>query len=249
MRIALVGATGFIGSKVLTEASRRKHTVTAITRNSDNVPRLPGVTACQADIQSRSQAVSAFKDHDIVVSCFNAGHHPSPGQNVYKDTINGVVNIIKATKAAGVNRLLFVGGAGALYIEPGVQLIDIFPGIGDGEVSGHEWPEDLSSMMPPEFALWDEIMPDETRHEHIQPLVHALMFFEHDRTYDWSFFSPPAGLHPGAPRGSYQVGTNQVPMDGSSYAGLSLDDAALAIVDEVEAKAHNHEHWTAFLSS
>ena len=246
MKIALVGATGFVGARVLEEASRRGHDITAITRNPGKVPSLPGVKAHKADILQRAQAKQAFEGHDVVVSCFNAGHHTTPGQNVYKDIIEGVVNMIRATKASGVNRLIFVGGAGALYVKPNVQLIDTFPGIGGGEVSGTEWPEDLSSMMPPEFALWDGMLPADTKHEHIVPLVHALMFFEHDKTFDWSFFSPPAGLHPGERKGAYKTGGNQLPMDGGKFAGLSLADAAIALVDEVERNAHNHQHWTAY---
>ncbi|WP_066554699.1 NAD(P)-dependent oxidoreductase [Croceicoccus bisphenolivorans] len=245
MKIALVGATGFIGSKVLEEASNRGHEITAITRHPENAPQLPGVFGRKADVLKRMQAIPAFEGHDIVISCFNVGHKPDPGQNVVRDTFTGVVNLIRATKESSVNRLLFVGGGGALYVKPGIQLIDVIPGL--GEISGHEWPEDLSSMMPPEFALWDEILRKDITHDHIIPLVQALMFFEHDRTYDWSFFSPPAGLHPGPRKGKYITGTNQVPMDGDKYAGLSIADAAIAIVDEAERDAHKWEHWTAYL--
>lgn len=246
MKIALVGPTGFIGAKVLKEASDRGHQITAICRTPSKVPDLLGVSPYKADILHRSEATKAFAGHNIVVSCFNAGHHPAPGQNVYKDTIEGVFSLIKATKASGVNRLLFVGGGGALYIAPGTQIIDVLPFIGEGEVSGHDWPEDLSSRMPPEFALWEDMLPKDITHEHIVPLVRALTFFEHDRTFDWSFFSPPAGLHPGPRKGRYVAGGNQVPMDGDKFAGLSIDDAAIAIVDEAERNAHNHQHWTAY---
>jgi uncharacterized protein len=246
MKIALVGPTGFIGSKVLVQASTRGHVVTAICRNPEKVPALPGVTPRRADILDRAQATAAFAGHDVVISCFNAGHHPTPGHSIYQDIIEGMVNLIKATKASGANRLIFVGGAGALYVRPGVQMIDTMPGIGQGELIGVDWPDDLASMMPPEFALWDDLLPADIKHEHIVPLVHGLMFFEHDRTYDWSFFSPPAGLHPGKGRGTYVAAGNTVPMLGDKYAGLSLEDAAIVLVDEAEANAHNHQHWTAY---
>ena len=245
MKIALVGPTGFIGSKVLTEASRREHAITAICRNSEKVPALPGVTPYKANILNRKEAEIAFTDHDVIISCFNAGHHPTPNQNVYMDIIDGVVNMIKATKSSGVKRMIFVGGAGALYARPGVQMIDSV-GIGAGEITGTNFPDHFVSKMPAEFALWEGLISDDVKHEHVRPLVHALRFFEHDQTYDWSFFSPPVGLHPGRRRGTYVAGDNRVPMNGEKFAGLSIDDAAIAIVDEAESKAHNRQHWTAY---
>ena len=243
MRIALVGATGIIGSKVLAEAARRGHAVTAICRHPDKIPALPNVKAHRADILVRKEAEIAFVGHDVVVSCYNAGHNPGPGQNIYKDIIEGVVNLIVATKAAKVSRLLFVGGAGALHVTPGVPMIEFF---GFGEVEGTNFPEELTSKMPPEFSLWSNVLRDDIKHEHVVPLVRSLMFFEHDRTYDWSFFSPPAGLHPGPRQGVYVVGTNQVPMNGDKFAGLSIEDAAIVIVDECENNAQAREHWTAY---
>lgn len=246
MKIALVGPTGLIGSKVLLEASRRGHSITAICRNPERVPPLAGVTSYKANILDRWQAEAGFAGHDVVVSCFNSGHHPEPGQNVYMDIIDGAVSIIQATKASGVNRLIFVGGASALYVAPGKQLLDIIPAFARGEVKGSNFPSDVSSKMPPEFALWKDVLPAEAGSDHIRPLVHVLMFLEHDRTFDWSFFSPPAGLHPGPRKGSYVLGTNQVPMKGDKFAGLSIEDAAIALVDEIEKKARNRQHWTAY---
>lgn len=246
MHIALIGPTGFIGSKVLEEASRRGHTISAICRHPEKVASLPGVTPRRANVLKRSEGEEAFRGHDIVVSCFNVGHRPDPGQDVYKDTIEGVVNIIKATKLAGVDRLLFVGGAGALYVKPGVQLIDLLEDIARGEVKGADFSADLVSKMPPEFSQWAALLPPDIKQEHIVPLVHALMLFEHDTSYNWSFFSPPAGLHPGARKGSYVLGDNQLPMLGQRFAGLSLHDAAIAIVDEIETRKHDRKHWTAY---
>jgi uncharacterized protein len=246
MKLALVGATGIIGSKVLVEASNRGHEITAIVRNPGKVPPLPGTRSRKADILDKHQAAESFAGHDVVVSCFNAGHHPAPGQNVYMDIIDGAVSLIQATKASGVNRLLFVGGASALFVRPGTQLLDIMPAFARGEVKGTEFPEDIYAAMPPEFALWKNVLPDEAGSDHIRPLVHVLMFLEHDQTFDWSFFSPPAGLHPGPRTGRYTLGANQVPMNGETFAGLSIEDAAIALVDEVENNAQCRRHWTAY---
>src|SRR3974390_1144927 len=108
------------------------------------------------------------------------------------------------------------------------------------------FPRDLLPKMPPEFALWEKVLPANAGTDHIRPLVHVLMFMQHDNTYDWSFFSPPAALQPGPRKGSYVAASNKVLMTGDKFAGLSIDDAAIALVDEVEREAHNREHWTAY---
>jgi uncharacterized protein YbjT (DUF2867 family) len=43
MNIALIGATGFIGSAILQEALNRGHRVTGITRHPDNLPQHPNL--------------------------------------------------------------------------------------------------------------------------------------------------------------------------------------------------------------
>jgi uncharacterized protein len=246
MKIALVGPTGFVGSHVLEEASNRGHQITAICRHPSKVPTLKGVTPHQADILNRKQAERAFAQADIVVSCYNCGHKPDSGQNIYKNTIEGVVSIIKATKAAGVRRLLFVGGAGALYVSPGVQLIDVVDEVREENVRGSDFSADLVSRMPPEFAEWANYLPPDIKHEHIVAFVRVLMFFEHDTTYDWSFFSPPAGMYPGKKKAPIKLGGNQVPMVGERFAGISLGGAGVAIVDEIERAQHTRKHWTAY---
>lgn len=248
MKIALVGPTGFVGSKVLGEASHRGHDVTAICRKPNKVPALKGVTTREANILNRKEAEPAFAGHDIVVSCYNCGHHPDPGQNIYKDTIEGIVNIIKATKSTGVRRLLMVGGAGALYVAPGVQLVDVFDEVTRGEAQGGNFSAELYSKMPPEFAEWSKLFPPDIKHENVVPFVRTLMFFEHDMTYDWSFFSPPLGLYPGDRKAKYTLGGNQLPMIGERYAGLSLGGSAVVLLDEIENPNHIRKHWTAYYS-
>jgi len=241
MKIALVGPTGFVGSRVVDEASRRGHQLTAICRHPGKVPVRAGVNARAANILNRQEAVDAFAGHDAVISCYNCGNYPDPGQNVYKDTIEGVCEIIKATKLSGVRRLLFVGGAGSLYVAPGVQLLDAM-----GEPKGREFSAELLDKMPPEFVEWAKALPPSTTHDQIRPFVRALMLFEHDTTYDWSFFSPPAGMYPGKRTGKYALGGNELPMNGARFAGISIEDVAVALVDELETPRHTRRHWTAY---
>ena len=68
MKIALIGATGNAGSRILAELSRRGHAVTAIARNPQKVPALPGVTPLKADADDVAGLAAAIKGHDAVIS-------------------------------------------------------------------------------------------------------------------------------------------------------------------------------------
>ena len=121
MRIALIGATGFVGSAILSELLSRGHEVTALARDPAKVAPQARLTAVQADVQQAGQVAKAVRGHDAVVSAFNAGWG---NPNLHDDFIAGSRAITEGTKAADVPRLLVVGGAGSLYVAPGVQLVD-----------------------------------------------------------------------------------------------------------------------------
>jgi uncharacterized protein len=111
MKIAIVGATGRIGSRLTDEALRRGHTVTAIARKASALAARAGVTARDADVNDTAAVAAALAGHDVAVVSVS----------FRAMTAGGVLN---AVKAAGVPRLLVVGGAGSLEIKPGVALID-----------------------------------------------------------------------------------------------------------------------------
>lgn len=120
MKVAIIGATGFVGSAVVTEALTRGYEVTAIARDSAKVEKAAGVTAVSADVYDADGLASALSGHDAVINTFNAGW---TNPNLYNDFIKGCDSIQTATKKAGVKRYLTVGGAGSLYIGEH-QLVD-----------------------------------------------------------------------------------------------------------------------------
>ncbi|MGY8527001.1 NAD(P)-dependent oxidoreductase [Paracidovorax citrulli] len=120
MKIAIIGATGFVGSALLKEAIARGHQVTALVSNLAKVPASPNVVAVQADALAHDRLADQLKGHDAVISAFS-GHAQADVLDYY---VKGMQSIIAAVKAAGVPRLLVVGGAGSLEVAPGVQLID-----------------------------------------------------------------------------------------------------------------------------
>ncbi|MGV8917351.1 MAG: NAD(P)-dependent oxidoreductase [Pseudomonas sp.] len=109
--IAIIGATGRAGSQLLEEALRRGHNVTAIARDASSLAGRAGVVAKSLDVSDTNAYAKAIAGHDVVIS------------STHFSTISAHATI-DPVKQAGVPRLLVVGGAGSLFVAPGVRLID-----------------------------------------------------------------------------------------------------------------------------
>ncbi|MBA5608289.1 NAD(P)-dependent oxidoreductase [Duganella sp. FT3S] len=120
MKIALIGASGFIGSGLLAEALARGHQVTALVGRPERLEPAAGLTAQATDVLDAARLSSQLAGHDAVISAFS-GHAQQGVRDYYN---RGVDAILAATKQAGVARLLMVGGAGSLGVAPGVQVVD-----------------------------------------------------------------------------------------------------------------------------
>jgi putative NADH-flavin reductase len=127
MKIALIGASGFVGSALLKEALEKGHEVTAIVRDISKLAPQNKLTIRQGDVYQTTELAGLLAGHDAVVSAFNPGW---TNPNIYSDFLAGAQSIEEATALAGVERLVVIGGAGSLFIE-GKQLVD-----------GPQFPED-----------------------------------------------------------------------------------------------------------
>lgn len=110
-KIALIGASGNAGSRILKELSDRGHQVTAIARNPEKIAALPRVVAVRGDASDRNGLAALLTGHDAVISSI---HFTASDPDV----------LIAAVRTAGVGRYLVVGGAGSLEVAPGQRLID-----------------------------------------------------------------------------------------------------------------------------
>jgi putative NADH-flavin reductase len=111
MKIALIGASGNVGSRIATELSSRGHEITAIARKAAKISALPGVKLTAVDIANTEALVPILKGHAAVISSVHFVDS-DPDQ------------LIRAVNAAGVPRYLVVGGAGSLEVAPGKLLVD-----------------------------------------------------------------------------------------------------------------------------
>lgn len=119
-KVAVIGATGFVGAQVVKELSNRGYQVEAIVRDASKVEQNEKVTAKSVNVNKADELSEALKGNDAVISAFNAGW---TNPNLYDDFLNGSLNIEKAVEQSGVKRFITVGGAGSLYID-GKQLVD-----------------------------------------------------------------------------------------------------------------------------
>src|SRR5690606_4754070 len=120
MKVAIIGATGFVGSKLVNEALNRGLEVTAIARKTENISA-ENVNKVSVDVNNVNQLSEVLKNQDVVISAFNAGW---TNPNLYDDFLSGSESIQQAVKQAGVQRMIVVGGAGSLYADDQHQLVD-----------------------------------------------------------------------------------------------------------------------------
>ncbi|MBP6182637.1 NAD(P)H-binding protein [Flavobacterium sp.] len=120
MKIAIIGATGFVGSAILNELVNRNHEVTAIARNPKNDENAT-IKWEKADINKVEELSKIIAGNDMVISAFNAGW---TNPNLYNDFIEGSKAIQEAVKKSGVKRFITIGGAGSLFVAPNLQAVD-----------------------------------------------------------------------------------------------------------------------------
>ena len=211
MKIALIGASGFVGSAILKEALARGHQVTALVQSPDKLAPQAGLAAHKVDVNDVAalSAQLAASGADVVVSSFS-GHAQSQVLDYY---MAGMRAIVAAVKEARTPRLLVVGGAGSLFVAPGVQLIDTegFPPAYKGTAEGAR---------------------------------QALALLRAEGSLDWSMLSPSAVLSPGTRSGVFRLGGDDLLTDAAGNSAISVEDYALAMLDEVERPAHSRQRFT-----
>jgi len=209
MTIALIGASGYVGSAILHEALWRGHHVTAVARNTAKLTQQSGLTAITADVHETASLARVLTGHTAVISAFS-GHAQAQVREYY---VRGLRSIIAAVKQARVPRLLVVGGAGSLDVAPGIQLVD-------------------TPHFPPQWKQTAEGARD------------VLKLLREEQELDWTMLSPSALLERGARTGKFRLGTDQLLVDAAGESYISLEDYAVAMLDELERPTHSRQRFT-----
>lgn len=215
MKTALIGASGFVGIHLLQELLQRGHQVTAIVRNPEKITiSNPNLTVAKGDILNEDEVATLVKGHDAVISAYNPGW---TNPNIYEEFLQGSQSIQNGVKKAGVKRLIVIGGAGSLFVAPGVQLID-------------------TPKFPQEFKAGASAARD------------FLNIIQKETELDWTFFSPAIEMHHGTAgirRGTYRTALDTPVFDENHRSILSVEDVAVAIVDELEHPQFIKKRFTA----
>lgn len=211
MKIALIGGTGFVGSAVLTELLSRGHQVTALARNPAKFAAQPGLTVVAADVLDAAQVAKAVAGTDAVISAYNPGWTEPQIHDLF---LQGSQAILDGIKKATVKRVLVVGGAGSLFVAPGVQLVDTPPFPAEYKQGALAARELLNRMQKETTLDWTFLSP---------PIALA----PGDRTGQYRV-----------------GGDTLLPGVGEAPAGISVADLAVALVDEVETPKHVQKRFT-----
>jgi uncharacterized protein len=211
MKIAIIGATGFVGTAILNELADRKHEVTAIARNPKETA---SATWIAADVYDADSLAETLKGHDVVVNAFNPGW---TNPNIYDDSIKGSKAIQDAVKQSGVKRFITIGGAGSLFVAPGLQAIDTpdFPkDIYDGANAARHYLEIIKEEKELDWAFFSPA------------------------------FEMHQGTKTGR-TGKYRLGLENPVFNDEQRSILSVEDLAVVIADEIENPKHHQIRFTA----
>lgn len=209
MKVALIGASGFIGSAVLKELLSRGHQVRALVSRPEKLTAHPQLEAMQSDVNNLAGLTQQLNGQDAVITAFS-GHAQSNTLDYY---VEGIKNVIAAAKSVSAPHLLVVGGAGSLEVAPGLALIDT-----------------------PEF-------PDAYRAT-AEGARQALLLLRSETLLNWTMLSPAAMIAPGQRTGQFRLGKDQLLVDAEGKSQISVEDYAVAMVDELERPQHLQSRFT-----
>lgn len=216
MKISLIGATGFVGNAILNELLERNYQVNAISRNADKLTiENENLKKKNVDVFNETDLAEAVKDSDAVVSAYNPGW---TNPNIHEEYLKGAASIQNAVENSGVKRLIVIGGAGTLKID-GNHLVD-----------GPNFPKEI---YPAASAVKNYFVENLSKNENL----------------DWEFFSPAIEMsmfsEDQVKTGKYRVATDSPVFDEEGHSRHSVQDLAVAVVDELKNKKFKHQIFTA----
>jgi len=211
-KVVLIGASGYIGSAIRRELLDRKHQVSAVVRNPDRIIETnPLLTVIKANVSFSETVTRMCIGADAVISAYNPGWR---NPNIAEETRQVYPIILEGVKRAKVKRFLVVGGAGYLYVSPGLRLID-------------------SGVMPDAFKPAVNAL-GKFYTDHLMK----------EKDLDWVFFSPAADIFQGEKTGKFRLGKDDLIVDEEGHSRISVGDYAVAMVDELEKEEHHRERFT-----
>ena len=214
MKIVLLGATGFVGSALLAEALNRGHEVTAIVRNVAKLQAQEGLTVIAGDVTNVDSLASSIAGHDALISAFNPGWTPGTVRPEMYDE-----------QVQGTNAILAA-----------IKKANIKRVLWVGGAGGLEVAPGVLLIDSPDFPEW--IKPGS------RATSEALEALKNSPELEWSFLAPAAMLEPGERTGNFRLGGDQLLTDEKGESRISVQDYAVAMIDELEARKHIRQRFS-----
>jgi uncharacterized protein len=205
---------GFVGSAILKELTYRGHEVKVLVRNPDKVTVSNNKVTVVAANALQADEVAEQVKGSDAVISAYNAGWTNP--NLYHDFLQGSQAIQAGVKKAGVKRYIVIGGAGSLYVAPDTQLID-------------------TPQFPADYITGASAARD------------YLNILKQEQELDWTFLSPAIEMHQGTSgerKGTYRKGLENPVFDANSRSIISVEDIAVAIVDELENPKHIRQRFT-----
>ena len=209
--IIVYGATGRVGSRVVNEALERGHRITAVSRDPAKITlRHTELAVVKGDLLDHASVTTLVAGQDAVVVAVRGSLDDSgePKSTVHYAAVEVLVEVLRDMGNAAP-RLIFVGGAGSLEVEPGMTY---WESLGS-----------FSKAFIPDFVL--------------QEIQGHLLVLEYLRGVDdvrWTYISPPKTFKPGERSGQYTIGGDTMLRDNNGESRISMEDYAVALIDEAE---------------
>ncbi|MEV8022078.1 NAD(P)H-binding protein [Streptomyces sp. NPDC086554] len=222
MHIGVIGATGTIGSRVVTEALSRGHHVKAFSRDASSAAgkeQRENITWSSLDVLDPAAVAAALPGLDVLISGFqpgNAAHDitDTVRRSIADPTVYAAAAraLLKALESHPRTRLIVIGGAGSLEVEPGVVRAD------------------SDELL---HATLDQVGLPRAYAAAVRGHRDALNVLRTSNRL-WTYFSPAEDIAPGERTGRFRTGGDQPVLDAEGRSRISAEDAAVALVDEAE---------------
>jgi len=218
LNILVYGATGKIGSHVVTEALSRGHLVKAVSRDPSRIQlKHANLVAVKGDLLDPESITSLVAGQDVVIISVRGiiGKSKTPESALQRIAVEKVVNVLREI-GEDAPRLIHVGGAGSLEVAPGVLYADKIP----------------RAFVPKKLEL------------EIAGQVLALEYLRTVTDVGWSYATPAKNFTNGERTGTFRIGGDQLLEDSRGKSRISRADFAVALVDEAEKAAHVQQRFS-----
>lgn len=222
--VVIYGASGNVGSRIVSEALARGYAVVGVGRTPSSITvRHERLTVVQGDITDASSVLEIVRGHDVVVSAVGGVNPDSddPRLSIPWQATDALVDALRAL-GADAPRMFVIGGARTtLDREPGVPYFELEDA---GRVTEIEGLSVTVSMIGHAMAL-----------DYLRSIDDI----------EWTFVTPPLYLESGERTGEFRVGPGVAIRDAAGRNAVSMEDLAVAIVNEIEMPQFIRNRMTA----